>query len=108
MRGHLRPLRESVVSMALGKALRACIWSRSSNTFEIWLGETLRLSHFDHSRSHEDQERRRRRRGAGVEKKVQEEASVHYFQMGTENPVRCSNVDNSSAGPIHLFQCMEV
>lgn len=81
---------------------------RSSNTFEIWLEETLKLSHFDHSRNHEDQERRRKRSGAGTEKQVQKEASVYYFQMGTENPVCCSTFDNFSAGRIHLFQCVEI
>ena len=55
---------------------------RSSNTFEISLGKTLRLSHFDHSRTNEDQERRRRRSGTSADleqTQVQEEASVHYF-----------------------------
>ena len=107
------PLGESVVAMALDEALRA--WPWSLNTFEISLAdrEAPRPSHLDHCRTHEDQERRRRRRRSGTsadleQKQVQEEASVHYFQMGTENPICCSSVDNFSAGAIYLFQCMEV
>ena len=94
--------------MALDEAF-ACL---QSNTFKIWLGKALTLapilSYFDHSHSHEDQERRSSNSCAGAEKQVQEEASVNCFQMGTENPVRCPNVDNFSARTIHLFHCVEI
>ena len=63
---HACSLHHRVVTMALDEALPVIelrIHSKSG------LGETLKLSYFDHSRNDADQERRRKS-GAGAEKQV--------------------------------------